>query len=265
MIESVALVAKEIAKSVVEAAVEMAKSEVAELPSKIGELTEVEALPEKVDLIFEEDFRVLHEAETSKQEGSEDDKNVDTTESDTENQTRDLTEDEKQWLKDVLGWNDNQIAKCTIDENGVIHYRTDRCDLEGKTSENGVPYERKQIVINGITIEGVFPKFDSAYTTELPPEKQKSNTYAKECNAKLKEAIQNDPDLRSRFTDEQLNDIENNRTPTGYVWHHNEVPGKMELVKRCDHDRAIGGAAHTGGSALWGPDSVNKSEKGESF
>lgn len=179
--------------------------------------------------------------------------------------TRELTEDEKQRLKDVLGWNDNQIDKCSIDEDGVIHYRTDRCDLEGKTSENGVPYERKQIVINGITIEGVFPKFDSTYTTELPPDKLKSNTYAKECNEQLKEAVQNDPELRSKFTDEQLNDIKNNRTPTGYVWHHNETPGKMELVKRSDHDRAIGGAAHTGGSALWGPDSVNKTEKGESF
>lgn len=39
----------------------------------------------------------------------------------------------------------------------------------------------------------------------------------------------------------------------------------MQLVKREDHDRAIGGAAHTGGSSLWGPDSVDNSKKGESF
>ena len=265
MIESLALVAKELAKSIGEAVIEAAKSEIAELPDKVGELTEVESLPDKVDLVFEEDLENVFENADAESDTSTEITDSSNNEGEAVDNSRNLTEDEKQWLKDVLGWNDNQIAKCTIDENGVIHYRTDRCDLEGKTSENGVPYERKQIVINGITIEGVFPKFESAYTTELPPDKQKSNTYAKECNERLKEAVQNDPELRSKFTDEQLKDIENNRTPTGYVWHHNETPGKMELVKRSDHDRAIGGAAHTGGSALWGPDSVNKSEKGESF
>ena len=182
-----------------------------------------------------------------------------------EDGTRELTEDEKQELKDKLGWSDEKLRKCTIDENGVIHYRTDRCDLEGKTSENGVPYERRTIEINGVKIEGVFPKFDSAFDTELSPDNYKSKAYAKECNAKLKEAIENDPELKSKFTPEQLKDIEEGRTPSGYVWHHNEEPGKMQLVKREDHDRAIGGAAHTGGSSLWGPDSVDNSKKGESF
>ena len=89
--------------------------------------------------------------------------------------------------------------------------------------------------------------------------------HAKECNAKLKEAIENDPELRSKFTPEQIKDIEEGRTPSGYVWHHNEEPGKMQLVKREDHDRVIGGAAHTGGNSLWGADSVDNSKKGESF
>ena len=265
MIESLALVAKEIANSIGESAMDAVKAEIAELPDKIGELSELELLPDKVELITEEDYQIVFEKNAARNECSDEATDPIKAERESVDNTRDLTEDEKQWLKDVLGWNDNQIAKCTIDENGIIHYRTDRCDLEGKTSENGVPYERKQIVVNGITIEGVFPVFDSTYTTELPPDKYKCNTYARECNAKLKEAVQNDPELRSRFTDEQLKDIENNRTPTGYVWHHNETPGRMELVRRCDHDRTIGGAAHTGGSALWGPDSANKSEKGESF
>ena len=81
----------------------------------------------------------------------------------------------------------------------------------------------------------------------------------------MQKAIENDPELRSKFTPEQIKDIEEGRTPTGYVWHHNEEPGKMQLVKREDHDRTIGGAAHTGGSSLWGPDSVDNSNKGEDF
>ena len=137
--------------------------------------------------------------------------------------------------------------------------------MEGQTAENGVPYERRRIEINGVVIEGVFPKFESAFDTELAPDNLKTKAYAKECNEALKEAIKNDPELRSKFTDEQLQDIEEGRTPRGYVWHHNEEPGKMQLVKREDHDRAIGGAAHTGGNSLWGADSVDNSKKGESF
>ena len=57
-----------------------------------------------------------------------------------EDGTRELTEDERQEYKEKLGWSDEKLKKkCTIDENGVIHYKTDRCDLEGKISENGVP------------------------------------------------------------------------------------------------------------------------------
>lgn len=175
-----------------------------------------------------------------------------------EGETRELTGEEKQALKDKLGWSDDRIQKCTIDEDGVIHYKTDRSDLEGKTAENGVPYERRAIEIDSVKIEGVFPNFDSAFDAELPPDKFKTKAYAKECNAQLKETAENDPELRSKFTDEQRSDIDEGRTPTGYVWHHNEEPGKMQLVKRVDHDRVIGGAAHTGGNSLWGADSVDK-------
>lgn len=180
-------------------------------------------------------------------------------------ETRNLTDEEKQYFKSRLGWPEDRFDKCTIDEDGVLHYRTDRCDLEGKTAENGVRYERKRIEINGVQIEGVFPVFDSVFDMQLPEDKYKSNTYAKECNAKLKEEIHKNPELREKFTKEQLDDIENGRTPEGYVWHHNEEPGKMQLVKREDHDRTIGGAAHTGGNILWGPDSVDRSGKGENF
>lgn len=182
---------------------------------------------------------------------------------DVENKTWNLTDEKRQEIKDKLGWSDEKLSKCTTNEDDVIQYKTDRSDLEGKTSDNGVPYERKTIEINGVKIEGVFPEFDSAFDTELDPDNLKTKAYAKECNAKLKEAIASDPELKSKFSEEQLKDVDEGRTPTGYVWHHNEEPGIMQLVKREDHDRAIGGAAHTGGNSLWGADSLDK--KGESF
>lgn len=183
-----------------------------------------------------------------------------------EKNIRDLTEIDKMTLKEKLGWSDDQLKKCAIDENGIVQYRTDRCDLEGKRHEpSGVLYERKQICIDGIKIEGVFPVFDSKYDTYLPPDKYKSNTYATECNAKLKEAIEQNPELRKSFTLEQIKDIESGDTPDGYVWHHNEEQGKMQLVEKIKHDKTIGGAPHTGGSALWGPASDNVVIKGEKF
>ena len=167
---------------------------------------------------------------------------------------RELTDEEKEELKEKLNWTDKQISKCTIDENGVIHYKTDCEYMECKENERGIPYERKTVEINGITIEGVFPVFDSTFDVQLPEDLlQNSNLKQfKECNHQLYEAIEKDPELKAKFTDEQIEDIENMDTPTGYVWHHNEEVGKMQLVKVEDHDRTQGGAAHTGGKALWG-------------
>lgn len=207
-------------------------------------------------------YKQLSSFENSDDDSEENDESLGKLE---DSKTRELTEEEKQNLKEKLGWSDEKLKKCTIDEDGVIHFKTDRSDLEGKTAENGVPYERRRIVINGVVIEGVFPKFDSIFDTELTPDNLKTKAYAKECNVALKEAIQNDPELRSKFTPEQIQDIEEGRTPRGYVWHHNEEPGKMQLVKREDHDRAVGGAAHTGGNSLWGADTIDNSKKGENF
>lgn len=168
--------------------------------------------------------------------------------------TRELTDDEKNELQNTLGWTDKQIAKCTIDEDGVIHYKTDREDMEGKTGENGVLYERKTVDIHGIKVQGVFPVFESTCDVQLPENLEKASNARqfKECNKQLKENIANNPELRESFTEEQLEEIEDGDTPSGYVWHHNEETGKMQLVKVEDHDRTQGGAAHTGGKALWG-------------
>lgn len=181
--------------------------------------------------------------------------------------TRELREEEKQMLKDRLGWSDDKIDKnCRIDENGVIQYKTDCQYLEGQCSECGVPYERKMIEINGVKIEGVFPVFDSTFDVEIPEDiyQSSSSKQFNECNKKLKEAVENN-ELKQQFTEEQLQDIENGDTPRGYTWHHNETPGQMQLVKTEDHDRTIGGAAHTGGNSLWGNKSQGAKKEGVMF
>lgn len=168
--------------------------------------------------------------------------------------TRELTAEEKDNLKETLGWTDKQISKCTFDEEGVIHYKTDREDMEGKTGENGIKYERKNVNIHGVKIQGVFPVFESLCDVQLPEELEKASNARqfRECNNQLKKNIENNLELRNSFSDEQLEEIEDGDTPSGYVWHHNEETGIMQLVRVDDHDRTQGGAAHTGGKALWG-------------
>ena len=173
---------------------------------------------------------------------------------------RPLNEKERNDIQNDLGWTEKQLNKCSIGDDGVIRYKTDREDMEGKTGENGVPYERKTVNIHGREVEGVFPKFDSKFDAQLPEDLEKASNAKQfsECNKQLKSAIESDNDLKSKFTEDQLADINDGFTPEGYVWHHNEEPGKMQLVKIEDHDRTQGGAAHTGGKALWGGSYGNK-------
>lgn len=187
---------------------------------------------------------------------------------------RPLVDKEKQILKNTLGWPEEKINdKCQINKDSLIHYKTDCQDLEGKMSACGIPYEKKIINYNGIKIEGVFPVFESVFDTELSKENyQRSNTKQfSECKKNLKEAIDKNPELGKNFTNRELKDIQNGDTPEGYTWHHSEEVGKMQLVKTEDHDRTIGGAAHTGGNSIWGNKSVENTKiksdtmKGEHF
>lgn len=170
-------------------------------------------------------------------------------------ETRELSDEEIKTYSKKLGWPEEKVKnKCTIDENGTLHMKTDCEHLEGKEGGNGVPYKRKTIEINGVKIQGVFPEFNSEYDYILneADEKRSSVKQFNECNKALQKSVESDSKLRAKFTENQLEDIKNGRTPRGYTWHHNEEQGKMQLVKTKDHDRAQGGAAHTGGNSIWG-------------
>ncbi len=115
-----------------------------------------------------------------------------------------------------------------------------------------VPFERK--VINdgaGNCIEGVFPDFNSPTPDVMLPHDLLKETDAKQfdfCNEKLAQQIESNPELKDKFTKEQLEQISNGDTPDGYSWHHHEEPGKMKLVDLDIHAKT----GHTGGKAIWG-------------
>lgn len=162
---------------------------------------------------------------------------------------RDLTNGEKERLRRI-GMSSANIEKCKADEKGIFHLDCRNSSLEGTQHQvSGVSFERRRISINGIMIEGVFPKFQSVVELRLPENLQRAaeNKQFDYLNAQLREAIRANSSLRTKFTEQQIKMIESGRNPAGYTWHHNESRGVMQLVETSKH--AVTG--HTGGDSIW--------------
>lgn len=167
-----------------------------------------------------------------------------------------LSNKEKNILKEN-GMSDSLIENASKDKNGTIQLKTLNSSLEGiKHDTTLVAYNKKSIEVGGFRVEGVFPEFESVFDTKLSKENYNATdkNQFKECNSKLKEAVQNDKILRKNFNEQQLEMIENGETPRGYTWHHNERIGEMQLVKTDVHNKT----AHTGGKAIWGGGQENR-------
>lgn len=137
-----------------------------------------------------------------------------------------------------------------------IHTRNESLDGD-RHPITGVLFERKTVEdADGNEVTGVFPEFDSEFDAQLPNELLQASDREQfdECNKQLKEAVENDPELSSKFTSEQLEQIMNGETPDGYTWHHNEEKGKMQLVDADTHAQT----GHTGGKTIWGGGNENR-------
>lgn len=162
-------------------------------------------------------------------------------------------------IDDINPWKDKDFP---IDYDPVCklndELNTRNSQLEGKEHpETGVPFERKEVeTADGEKKEGVFPVFDSEFDVQLPEELEQAGDTEqfKHCNEKLKEEVNNNPELREKFDEQQLEQIEDGKTPDGYTWHHSEEKGKMELVDSETHTKT----GHTGGKKIWGGGSENR-------
>lgn len=138
------------------------------------------------------------------------------------------------------------------DVKSVRHIDTINEGYEGKKYPGtNVEYRRHRFKYDGKTYEGVFPKFSAKYETKLPKELYKASDAEqfKYCTEKLRQRIEQDPQLKSQFTERQLEQIKNGEPRiSGLTWHHNEVPGKMQLVDAKEHSTC----RHTGGRSIWG-------------
>lgn len=144
------------------------------------------------------------------------------------------------------------------DGGSMEHIDTRNQELAGQEHpETGVPYEHCSVTLeDGKVYDVVAPRFESRFDVVLNREDYERSDYlqSRACNEKLQEAVQTDPELASRFSGEQLEQIRNGDTPKGYTWHHDVYPGQLQLVDSSVH--AI--TRHTGGRVLWGGGKENR-------
>ena len=165
-----------------------------------------------------------------------------------------LKEKETAAAEELRGKFDSEEIHDGENETKPIHYDliTRNSSLEGDVHPiTGVGFERKEVIdAEGNVASGVFPKFESIYDAQLPSEMLKASDKVQftECCNQLKNAISKDPELAKKFNNEQLEQIRSGDTPDGYVWHHNEELGKMQLVDIKIHEQT----GHNGGRSLWG-------------
>ena len=109
---------------------------------------------------------------------------------------------------------------------------------------------------NGRLIQDVFPVFDSQYDAHIPENQYlaSDDVHFRPANEQLALELQADPTHVHELglTPQDVQGLANNITPDGYVWHHHEQPGVLQLVNEADHDAT----AHTGGRFIWGGGSV---------
>lgn len=131
--------------------------------------------------------------------------------------------------------------------NGLEHTETD------------VPFVEKTVVLpNGAEVTGTFPEFDSKFSVVLVEEVYLESDSAQFhiANETLYQSIQENPDLTGELnlSPSDIQSLANGITPEGYVWHHSDEPGVLQLVDEDIHENT----GHTGGRELWGGGSENR-------
>lgn len=124
--------------------------------------------------------------------------------------------------------------------------------LDGLESENGVSFERRTAELaDGLTVEGVFPEFDSKHHVDLGSVANDMSLHQQfsACREDFQEHMYDSPEKLQGITFGAMErmDLPQGYTPEEYTWQHNPETGSFDLVSQDDHS-----VGHTGGNALWG-------------
>ncbi len=133
-----------------------------------------------------------------------------------------------------------------------IRVSTRNMKLEGTCSESGVPFERRTAQLTeGLSVEGVFPVFESRHHVELGERANDMTIYQQfsACREDFQDHMFDSPEKLEGLTLGDMERMDNPQgfAPEGYTWQHNPETGSFDLVPTGDH-----GVAHTGGNAFWG-------------
>lgn len=96
-----------------------------------------------------------------------------------------------------------------------------------------------------------FPIFKSKFKMmTLPSKLKKASDYLqfKAASKSLVKAIKKKPALRREFTAKQIAQLKKGETPSGFIWHHRQSEGQMQLVDKKTHNSTF----HYGGKSIWG-------------
>lgn len=165
---------------------------------------------------------------------------------------RPLTHEQELNVQEKTNMSNQTLKDCMYNvETGNVRLKCINEHLAGKRHEvTGVEYKEKVVDINGINVEGVLTEFESIFDGQLSEENILARDYIQEREfiGQLKEALVSSPELKSKFSDIQIQMIENGHIPRGFTCHHAPERGNMQLVRTDIHSKT----PHTGGRAIWG-------------
>lgn len=118
--------------------------------------------------------------------------------------------------------------------------------------ENGVSFERRTAELaDGLTVEGVFPEFDSKHHVDLGSAAKDMSLHQQfsACREDFQDHMYDCPEKLQDITFGTMErmDLPQGYMPEGYTWQHNPETGSFDLVSQDDHS-----VGHTGGNALRG-------------
>ncbi|WP_288395108.1 HNH endonuclease [uncultured Vagococcus sp.] len=128
---------------------------------------------------------------------------------------------------------------------------------QGSTIKNTLPSGRPKLANTTHPKTGIkfnsrgYPEFKSEYRMKLDSSDylKSRGTHFRRANNSLYKEIQNNSNLKQKFTNQDLELLKSGKTPKGYTWHHHQDTGVMELVDAKIHKET----GHSGGFSLWGP------------
>jgi len=142
-------------------------------------------------------------------------------------------------------------VNATIESNKTIFLKSKNMKLEGmQHPETDVAFKKVQFILNGSSCEVVAAQFKNVGQVHLQQEAYLWRRGKQDrCSSLLLwETLSQMDQSQNTLTEEQMQQLAKGKKPTGYTWHHDVIPGTVQLVDTKIHQKT----GHTGGYAIWG-------------